>query len=261
MDPVESITTTSSSNLRDVVSVEDPWIILNQCQRQNLKNCGMRNLENKSMSSYTKRIEQAFPEMAKILKDCESEHFAVQHFTVTEEDVQLMKLRDMIHGRREYDGFRAGVYVKLIKKGDLFNDPMISDTFMEKETQFDFVEAAYGDVLIAGLGIGMVVLAVQEMPIVSSVTVVEKEREVLDLVAPQLHLRDKTVIVPEDIFEYAKHSFLPKWDTIYFDIWDNICGDNWEDMKKLQRMFRSKLREGGWMSCWRKEDCGYAAKH
>jgi hypothetical protein len=212
------------------------------------------------MSSYTERIEQAFPEMVKILKDCESEHFAVQHFTVTEEDVKRCQLIDRIHGKGEYDGFKAGEYVKLIRKGDLFNDVMISDTFMEKETGFDFVQAAHGDVLIAGLGIGMVLMAVQDLPSVSSVTVVEKEREILNLVVPQLPLRNKTVIVPEDIFDYAKHPYLPKWDTIYFDIWDNICGDNWEEMKKLHRMFRSKLRKGGWMSSWRKEDCRYAAR-
>jgi hypothetical protein len=210
------------------------------------------------MISYTKKIEQAFPKMAEILKPCESEHFAISYNIATEEDVKLCQLRDAIHGRGEYDGFKAGTYIKLRRKPSLFDEPIMSDTFMEKETQFEVLENAHGDVLIAGLGIGMVLLAIQDLPSVSSVTVVEKEQEIIDLVKPQLPLNNKVSVVLGDIFTYETTA---KFDTIYFDIWDNICGDNWEQMKKLQRRFRSRLKKGGWMSCWRKEDCKYAAKH
>lgn len=64
-------------------------------------------------------------------------------------------------------------------------------------------------------------------------------------------------IVQGDIFTYETTA---KFDTIYFDIWDNICGDNWDGMKRLHRKFRSKLRKGGWMSSWRKEDCQHLAR-
>ena len=203
------------------------------------------------MSSYIQKIEQAFPNMSAILKPCESEHFALQYFTVTKEDVQMMKLRDMIHGRDEYDGFKEGTFVRLVRKPCSFGDLMISDTFMEKKTQYDFVKAAHGDVLIGGLGMGMVLLAVQDKPSVSYVTVVELEQEVIDLVKPQLPLNRKVTVICQDIFAYYLRA---KFDTIYFDIWDNLCGDNWESMKKLERKFRPKLKQGGWMSCWRKED-------
>lgn len=210
------------------------------------------------MSNYIKRIEQAFPKMAKILKPCESEHFAISYNIATEEDVKLCQLRDAINRRIEYYGFKAGTYIKLRRKPSLFDEPIMSDTFMEKETQFEVLENAHGDVLIAGLGIGMVLLAIQDLPSVSSVIAVEKEQEIIDLVKPQLPLNKKVTVVLGDIFTYETTA---KFDTIYFDIWDNVCGDNWKDMKKLQRRFRSRLRKGGWMSCWRKEDCQYAAKH
>jgi len=200
-----------------------------------------------------------FPCMASILKDCESEHFVINHFTVTNDDVRRCQLIDAIHGRGEYDGFKAGNYVRLCRKPfDPYDpDPMMSDTFMEKETQVDVIENAHGDVLIAGLGIGMVLLAIQNKPTVSSVTVVEKEQEIIDLIKPQLPLNKKVTIVCSDIFNYVPQQ---KFDTIYFDIWDNICGDNWEEMKKLERKFRSKLKPNGWMTCWRKEDCRYASR-
>jgi len=193
--------------------------------------------------------------MSKILKEAKSEHFIIEYFTVTDEDVRRCQLIDAIHGRREYADFKAGEYVRLVRKGD--HDPMISDTAMEKETNLDFYEEAHGDVLIAGLGIGMVLLAVQNKSNVTSVTVVEKEQEIIDLVKPQLPLNKKVTIVHGDIFDYIPTQ---KFDTIYFDIWDNICGDNWEEMKKLHRKFRSKLKPNGWMSSWRKEDCQYATK-
>jgi len=208
------------------------------------------------MNSYLERIEQAFPRMAAILKPCESEHFAILHFTVTEEEVRMCQMIDRIHGRREYYGFKAGEYVRLCLK-PVTDDTMMSDTFMEKMSNYDFVQDAHGDVLIAGLGIGMVLLAVQDLSSVSSVTVVEIEQEVIDLVKQQLPLNQKVSIVQGDIFTFETTA---KFDTIYFDIWDSICGYNWEGMKKLQRRFRSKLKKGGWMGCWRKEDCRERAR-
>lgn len=210
------------------------------------------------MKSYIQRVNQAFPNMTQILKPCESEHFAILHFTVTARDVKHCELLDAIHGRSEYLGFKAGEYVKLCRK-PVTDGMMMSNTFMEKETQLEVVENAHGDVLIAGLGIGMVLMAIQGLRKVNSVTVVEKEQEVIDLVKPQLPLNQRVTVIPVDIFNYVPNP-QQKFDTIYFDIWDNICGDNWEEMKKLERKFRHLLKPKGWMSCWRREDTKYAAR-
>lgn len=203
------------------------------------------------MKGYIQKVEEAFPKMAEILKPCESEHFSISYITATEDDVKACQLRDAIHGRGEYFGFKTGTYIRLLRKPSFFNQPIMSDTFMEKETQMEVLENAHGDVLIAGLGIGMVLLAVQSLPSVSSVIVVEKEQEIIDLVKPQLPLKKKVSVVCGDIFSFETSA---KFDTIYFDIWDNICGDNWDAMKRLHRRFRSKLKKGGWMSSWRKAD-------
>lgn len=196
--------------------------------------------------------EQVFPSMASILKDGETAHFKLEYFEVTEHDVKFVQLRDILHGRSEYDGFKTGLYIRLCKKdGEQWNKGVImSDTWMEKQTNVTAYKKARGDVLIAGLGLGMVLLAIQKKPEVSSVTVVELEQEIIDLVKHQLPLNSKVTIIQGDIFQFKTDQ---KFDTIYFDIWDTLCADNWEEMKKLHRKFRSRLKANGWMSSWRKD--------
>jgi spermidine synthase len=188
--------------------------------------------------------------MSEYLKPCESQNFRITHHTATEDDVRRAQFIDRIHGRGEFDGFEVGTYVELQHKNH-FANVMMSDTFMEKESNLDLIENAHGDVLIAGLGLGMVLMAIQKIPSISSVTVIEREQEIIDLVKPQLPLNNKVSIIQADIFTFKTKQ---KFDTIYFDVWDNICGDNWKDIVTLQRRFSSKLKKGGWMGSWRKED-------
>jgi spermidine synthase len=128
----------------------------------------------------------------------------------------------------------------------------MSDTWMEQRSNMDVYLHAKGDVLIAGLGIGMILLAIQDKPDVRSVTVVEKQAEVIELVKPQLPIDGKVVIVNQDI-----HDFQPvkRYETIYFDIWDEISRDNLKEMNKLHKKYRKWLMDGGWISSWRRNDC------
>lgn len=198
--------------------------------------------------------------MADILKPCQSEHFMVDVFEVTEEDVRRVQLQDLFHGRGEYNGFTAGKYARLSHREETGarGPTIMSDTWMERETNEPFVKAAKGNVLIAGLGIGMVLLDAQDDPDVWTITVVEKEQEVIDLVKPQLPLNSKVRIVCQDIFKYKATD--KTFDVIYFDIWDKISGDNYEEMKKLHRRFGKKLCPNGWMGSWRREECRKRAK-
>lgn len=199
------------------------------------------------------------PRMADILKPAQSKHFMVDIFEVTPEDVRRVQFIDAIHGRQEYNRFEPGKYARLShREADGSRGATImSDTWMEKETNMEFYRQARGDVLIAGLGIGMVLLAVQAKEDVQSVTVVEKEAEVIELVKAQLPLNGKVSIVNQDIFDYKPDKV---YDTIYFDIWDGICGDNYAEMKKLHKKLARWRRNGGWMTSWRKEDCRRMAR-
>lgn len=130
-------------------------------------------------------------------------------------------------------------YVRLWVDGEM----MMSNTNMEKRTSAGFVSNANGDVLICGLGIGLVLLPLFENENVKSITVVEKYQDVIDCVLPQIKPYDKQnklTVICKDCFEfYAKDRF----DTIFIDIWANINRDIYEEeMKPLKNKYKRYLK-------------------
>jgi len=147
-----------------------------------------------------------------------------------------------------------GKYVRLLKGSGLFTEVIMSNTPMEMRTNAEFVRKAHGNILIAGLGIGMVLLAIQDKPMVKSITVVEYSPEVMQMVLPQLPLNNKVKVVQGDIFEWSPPRGT-KYDVIYFDIWNYINSDVYEEMKLLKNRFRHRLvskkeNPDSFMSCW-----------
>lgn len=168
-----------------------------------------------------------------------------QVFEVSETDASLFNIRN-----RGYDKISAGTYVKLYVNNKL----MMSDTPMERATNREFVMASNGTVLIAGLGIGMVLNEVLKKESVTKVIIIEKHKDVIDLVSPKFK-SDKLEIINLDIFDYKPSKDL-KFDTIYFDIWADICVDNLDEIKTLHNRFKNKLNRTNsdfWMNSWVKE--------
>jgi spermidine synthase len=125
---------------------------------------------------------------------------------------------------------------------------------MEQRTNSTFVNRANGDVFIAGLGIGLIVLPIQEKEEVKSITILEKHPEVIELVGKQLPLNEKVKIIQGDVFEY-EFARGTKFDTIYFDIWNYVNEDVYEEMKTLKKKYRKYRRSttenpNFYMACW-----------
>lgn len=132
---------------------------------------------------------------------------------------------------------------------------MMTDADFEHRTNGCVVREAGGDVLIAGLGLGMILTRILAKDTVRTVTVIEKYQDVIYLVAPH-HSSPKLTVIQSDIFEWNPPKEA-KFDTIYFDIWPDLCTDNLEQMTKLHRRFRKHLRDGGWMDSWCREHLRY----
>lgn len=197
---------------------------------------------------------KSFKEMYKIIPEKESENFRIVHHVATSKDVSEMKLIDKIHGTREYQDFKEGTYLELRRK-NYYNDVVMSDTPMEFKTNKEVIDKSNGNVLIAGLGIGAILLLIQEKEEVDKIIVVEKSLELINLISPCLPLNKKVKIIHEDIFEFETKE---KFDTIYFDIWDNVCSKNYYEMKKLEKEFKKNLNKKNdkkFISSWRFEDC------
>lgn len=133
---------------------------------------------------------------------------------------------------------------------------VMSDSVMEKKTNADFIDNANGHVLVAGLGLGMIILAIQDKPEVESITVVEISQDLFDIsmIGLKEHLNSKVKIVISDIHDFIS---LKKYDTIYCDIWNDVSGDNYNEMFDLRVRFQGNQNKDNkklYVSNWRELD-------
>lgn len=152
-------------------------------------------------------------------------------------------------------GIKKEKYARLKINGSC----MMSETPMEHRTNYRFIHNAYGDILIGGLGIGMIILPIQDSPNVKSITVIEKNLDVIKCIQHQLPFNDKVKIINEDVFDYKPER---KYDCIYMDIWAYVNKDIYEEMKKLKRKYGHYLKPieespNRFNYCW----CEYEAKN
>lgn len=180
-----------------------------------------------------------YKDMSSILIDGQVGDFKLQHYKISDNNFYATVRC----------GIPPGEYVRLVNGCRC----VMSDTPMEKKTSEDFVRNAHGNVLIGGLGIGLIILAIQDKEDVEQITVVEKNCEVIELVGKQLPLNSKVNIVNDDVFEYKP---LIKYNTIYIDIWNYINEDVYnKQMKPLISKYRKYLvtrleDEHRYIDCW-----------
>ena len=170
----------------------------------------------------------------------ESGDWKIEKFSVSEADAQFHNLRCVLNNRKS-SMITPGDYTKLTRNGKI----IMSDTPSEILDHENFIAAAKGSILIAGLGLGIVTSEVMKKRNVTSVVVVEKSEDVLELVWRHLpqEFAHKVEFVCADIFDYKpKHSF----DYAWFDIWDYICEDNLADFKVLDAKYRSRVLNIGY---------------
>jgi len=91
---------------------------------------------------------------------------------------------------------------------------VMSDSTYEQELNREIIEKARGDVLSLGFGIGFILQPLMANPAVTSITVIEKEQEVLDLCMAQLKLDPKVRVILADALEWIPDRM---FDVIYDD--------------------------------------------
>ena len=187
------------------------------------------------------------------LKENETKNLGIatlRSFSISNEESKVYNLKSLFNGNGGFDCVTAGQYVKL----SVNNILMMSDTDMEKRTNYEFISNAKGDVMIAGLGIGLILHNIEKKVKtgeVKSITVYEKYQHVIDLITPYYKHLPITVKC-EDILNYLP----PKeeiYDTIYFDIWPTIDTNNLKDIRILHNRWKFHKRQDGWMDSWVKQ--------
>jgi hypothetical protein len=111
----------------------------------------------------------------------------------------------------------------------------------EIETMQPAVDAVDGRVITFGLGLGYFTYMVSEKKQVQSVTVVEKDADVIEIfkeyILPQFPNREKVEIINADAFEYAgKQMNAGGYDYAFADLWHDVSDgfDMYLKMKKLE---------------------------
>lgn len=168
-----------------------------------------------------------YKNMTELLEERDVNNWKLQKFEIKPGDIRAM-----------FDGIAPGKYIRLLHDDEC----VMSDTNMEKRTNSEFCINAHGDIIIGGLGIGMIVMAVQDKPEVHSITVIEKNEEVIEMIASQLNFNDKVNIICDDVFSWKPDRGV-KYDMVYMDIWNYINSEIYkEEMQPLKRKYAKYLR-------------------
>lgn len=122
----------------------------------------------------------------------------------------------------------------------------MSDTPMEYETNYPAINIAKGDVLECGLGIGLFTYHASKRKQVKNITIVELEKDVIDLVYPVVENK-KTNIINSDALNFLK-STNRKFDTIHIDLWGDILP--YKEIEPVMKIAKRKLKSNGIVVCW-----------
>lgn len=185
-----------------------------------------------------------------------SGEWQINTFSVTESDVELQKLRAIVSSNfGRY--VPVGTYHRLLHK----NEVVMSNTPDEIYDHMPFLYAAEGDVLINGLGLGVVIemlmIKQKHTGLLKSITVIEKSQDVLNLV--QKHYENKygnrddivLKIIHDDAFIYTPQPNT-KYNAVWHDIWDSISSDNLPEMTCLHRRYGRRCK---WQGSWARYLC------
>jgi spermidine synthase len=190
------------------------------------------------MSDYMEAYKVSVPEGA--LGDA-----SVDRIEVTREDCKLFNLRLALSGYG-YRTVEPGTYTRLIVDGVL----MMSDTQAEIRDHLPFLWRARGRVLVTGLGLGVVTKGLLDKAEVQHVTVIERNANVIALVAPHYACDRLTVICADALTWRAPQG--ARYDCIWHDIWPSMDEDRVPEITRLCRRYGHWLAPGGVQSAWGK---------
>jgi len=181
--------------------------------------------------------------------DGQSGDWRVEKFSVSEEEASFQNMRASFSFSCRGQHIYAGDYTRLCRG----NTTVMSDVPSEIRDHLGAIQNSKGNVLIVGLGLGMVADACLRKSEVEHLTVVELSPDVIHLVGDHLTEKfgDRVDVIQSDIFDWKPPKGV-RYDLAWFDIWDDLCGDNVEGMSKLKRRFG---RRADWKGCWGEDVC------
>jgi hypothetical protein len=123
---------------------------------------------------------------------------------------------------------------------------MSDDPYVEQPTNAPAIKTAFGDVLECGLGVGLFSYYASLNKKVKSITVVERQPEVIDIVGKQLPQIKE--FINSDCRGYLENTDR-KFDFIHIDIWPDLTTPHGH-IEEVTELAKQRLNPNGIVSCW-----------
>lgn len=123
------------------------------------------------------------------------------------------------------------------------------DIPVERKAQKELADKAFGDVLVAGYGLGMVQKYLSRNPKVKSIITVEKLPEVIKEVK-RVYKKIYGDVVIDDFYKYRTDR---KFDCVIGDVWEDIAEEFLYKYKKFVKKAESFIKKGGKILAWGQE--------
>lgn len=202
-------------------------------------------------------------EMHKLIPQGVRETAKIDHVVSTGSD--LMSIVENLKAATHNVPERAcppGTYTRLLTPDALGQwEVMMTDAPYELRSSRQFYKNAHGNVLVAGLGLGATLPAVLRKTTVATVTVIEKNQDVIDLVYP--HLRhglpmryaNKLHVVVGDARTWRPGRRMgPRpYHAIWLDIWPDVSTRNLDEMHMMAERYSKWLNLSDpkcWLGVW-----------
>lgn len=144
--------------------------------------------------------------------------------------------------------FDEDVNMPVLKEGK--DKVWMSPAISEIDSMNDGYQAGYGNCLTFGLGIGVLPYLWLLKDEVKSVTIVEVNKDIIDLfdkyIRPQFPTDKELKIIHGDAFEYYYKEFLHQFDYVYVDFWEST-EDGLDFYTKLMEKKVSPPNIGFWI--------------
>mgnify|MGYP004628899591 FL=1 len=117
----------------------------------------------------------------------------------------------------------------------------------EIETMSESISEAYGNVLTYGLGLGYYQYMISNKDNVKSITIIEKDQNIIDLftkyILPQYKYKNKIKIINEDALKYKYNN---EYDYVFVDIWHDPS-DGIELYTKMKQLEKPNIKYSYWI--------------
>jgi len=184
-----------------------------------------------------------------VIPNGQSGEWRVETFEVSEEDVALENMRmtwKLGMGRRTIS---PGKYQRLMRGSVVVMSNTDAEINDHRHAMYKMRDSE--NVLINGLGLGVVLRDILDSDTLKSVTVIEISEDVIRLVGPTFQDDERVNIVCCDAFKYKPPKGI-RYGVVWHDIWDYICADNLLEMHRLHRKYGKRA---DWQGSWCRSLC------